>query len=166
MLLTLRDGEAERLALDGVVVRTIGVPLNRAKCDLSLALAATGRGLTGGLTYSTGLFDEGSVARIVDRLRLLLEQVASAATVRLAELAPLDVAEYQRVITDWNRTERPFPHEATIAGRFAEQVAVHAADAHGARIALPKTAKRRPPRESGVPDRDSGRGISRGGAAR
>jgi amino acid adenylation domain-containing protein len=107
--------------LPGLSVSGAGAELASAKFDLSLGLAATSHGLLGGLTYSTDLFEPGTVERMVRHLERVLEQVAADADVRLSRLELLGDAERALVLEEWNRTAAEVPTDRCIHELFAEQ---------------------------------------------
>ncbi|HEX2076802.1 MAG TPA: condensation domain-containing protein, partial [Longimicrobium sp.] len=109
-------------ALPGLSVSGVDAELASAKFDLSLALTATSRGLRGGLTYSTDLFERSTVLRMLSHLERVLEQVAADADVRLSQLGLLGDAERALVLEAWNRTERPYPRGVCIHELFEAQV--------------------------------------------
>ncbi|HEX8903890.1 MAG TPA: amino acid adenylation domain-containing protein, partial [Longimicrobiaceae bacterium] len=94
-----------------------------AKFDLVLAFMATRRGLLGGLTYSTDLFERGTIVRMHGHLARVLEQVAADADVRLSQLALLGQAERALVLEAWNRTDEPFTDLVLIHRHFEAQAA-------------------------------------------
>jgi amino acid adenylation domain-containing protein len=93
-----------------------------AKFDLTLAFAAKGQELRGALSYSTDLFERGTIVRMLDHLRRVLEQVTTNPDVRLSRLELLDEAERALVLEAWNRTERPYPRGVCIHELFEAQV--------------------------------------------
>uniref|UniRef100_UPI003B3A91E7 amino acid adenylation domain-containing protein n=1 Tax=Longimicrobium sp. TaxID=2029185 RepID=UPI003B3A91E7 len=94
-----------------------------AKFDLALALVASGKSLVGGMIYSTGLFERGTMARMVGHLARVLEQVVANPDVRLSRLELLAQAERERVLDEWNRTEAEYPADATLHTLFQAQAA-------------------------------------------
>ncbi|HEX8245657.1 MAG TPA: condensation domain-containing protein, partial [Longimicrobium sp.] len=121
VLFTLQTAGGAGAALPGVSVSPVEAERVSAKFDLSLVLTPTPRGLRGGLTYSTDLFDRGTVDRMLGHLARVLEQVAADADVRLSRLALAGPEERAQVVVEWNRTERPFP-EGCIHPLFEAQV--------------------------------------------
>lgn len=73
--------------------------------------------------YNTDLFDEETIARWVGHYRTLL-QAALAQPEQPAMLLPLlDDGERQRMLVDWNATERAFPLDRVFSQLFEQQVA-------------------------------------------
>ncbi|HYR08037.1 MAG TPA: amino acid adenylation domain-containing protein, partial [Longimicrobium sp.] len=106
VMFTLHDAKGGGGALPGLEVSGAGAAGEIAKFDLSLELTATPQGLRGVLTYSTDLFERGTVERMLGHLERVLEQVAADADVRLSRLELLGEAERALVLGTWNHTER------------------------------------------------------------
>ncbi|HYR11430.1 MAG TPA: amino acid adenylation domain-containing protein, partial [Longimicrobium sp.] len=123
VLFTLQNAGGGGGALPGLDVSGAGAELGSAQFDLSLTLAATARGLRGGLNYSTDLFERGTIVRMIGHLARVLEQVAADADVRLSRLELLGDAERALVLEAWNRTEGEYPAEACIHQVFQRQAA-------------------------------------------
>ncbi|HEU4561306.1 MAG TPA: amino acid adenylation domain-containing protein, partial [Longimicrobium sp.] len=110
-------------ALPGLSVSEFDAELASAKFDLSLSLTATSRGLQGGLTYSTDLFEPDTIARMARHLERVLEQVAADADVRLSRLELLSAEERGLVVDAWNRTAAEYPADRCIHQLFEAQAA-------------------------------------------
>jgi amino acid adenylation domain-containing protein len=95
-----------------------------AKFDLTLAVVAAGGELRGALSYSTDLFERGTVVRMLGHLRRVLEQAAADADVRLSRLDLLGEAERARVLEEWSRAERTHPRGERIHELFEAQAAL------------------------------------------
>ncbi|HEV3048761.1 MAG TPA: amino acid adenylation domain-containing protein, partial [Longimicrobium sp.] len=95
-------------ALPGLSVSGVGAKGASAKFDLSLVLTATSQGLRGGLSYSTDLFERGTIERMLGHLERVLEQVAADADVRFSQLELLGDVEREQVLGAWNQTERGY----------------------------------------------------------
>jgi len=119
----LQNAEGEEGALPGLEVSGVGEDLDVAKFDLSLTLVATPQGLRGGVNYSTGLFERGTIERMLGHLERVLEQVAADADVRLSRLELLGQAERALVLEAWNRTDAAAPADACVHALFEAQVA-------------------------------------------
>jgi amino acid adenylation domain-containing protein len=123
VLFTLQNTEGRGGALPGLSVSGAGAELASAKFDLSLALSATTQGLRGGLTYSTDLFERGTIDRMVSHLTRVLEQVAADADATLSRLELLGQAERRQVLEEWNRTAAGHPADRCIHELFEAQAA-------------------------------------------
>jgi amino acid adenylation domain-containing protein len=123
VIFTLQTAGGDGAALPGLGVSPVEAERVSAKFDLSLALTPTPHGLRGGLTYSTDLFDRGTVDRMLGHLERVLEQVADDADVRLSQLELLGQAERARVLDEWNRTEAEHPADRCIHQLFEAQAA-------------------------------------------
>ncbi|HEV3049408.1 MAG TPA: amino acid adenylation domain-containing protein, partial [Longimicrobium sp.] len=123
VMFTLQNAGGGGGALPGLSVSGVGEVREIAKFDLSLTLSANAQGLRGGLTYSTDLFERGTVARMLGHLERVLEQVAADADVRLSQLDLLGEAERALVLEEWNRTAAGGPANRRVHELFAEQAA-------------------------------------------
>ncbi|MFL5538127.1 MAG: condensation domain-containing protein, partial [Longimicrobiaceae bacterium] len=110
-------------ALPGLEVSPVEAERVSAKFDLSLVLTPTSRGLRGGVTYSTDLFERSTVDRMLGQLERVLEQVAADADVRLSQLELLGEAERALVLEAWNRTAAEYPADRCIHQLFEAQAA-------------------------------------------
>ncbi len=106
----------------GLVVRGVEVESATAQFDLTLTVYEAAGGLHATFVYSTDLFERETVARMLVHLRHVLEQVAADPDVRLSRLHLADGDERARVVTEWNRTERPYPRGVCIHDVFHAQV--------------------------------------------
>ncbi|HEX9940303.1 MAG TPA: amino acid adenylation domain-containing protein, partial [Longimicrobium sp.] len=118
----LHEADIPGGGLAGLRDREVEAETRTTKFDLSLDLMVTSRGLAGGLTYSTDLFEAGTIRRMLDHLRRVLEQVAADPDVRLSRIGLAGAEERRRVVEEWNRTEVPFPRDACVHQLFEAQV--------------------------------------------
>jgi amino acid adenylation domain-containing protein len=123
VIFTLQTAGGEGSALPGLSVSPVEAERVSAKFDFSLVLTPTARGLRGGATYSTDLFERGTVDRMLGHLERVLEQVAADADVRLSQLELLGEAERARVLEAWNRTDAGYPADRCIHELFEVQAA-------------------------------------------
>ncbi|MGW8776039.1 amino acid adenylation domain-containing protein, partial [Streptomyces sp. NPDC055794] len=126
---TTQQDALAALATTGLGVSLVDVTTGVAKLDLALELAehrdADGApaGLVGAAEYSADLFDEGTVALLVERFLRLLEALVADPGRRIGDVDVLSARELDRVLVEWNDTARR-PVDRT----FADYVARHAAD--------------------------------------
>ncbi|MBB4635033.1 non-ribosomal peptide synthetase [Longimicrobium terrae] len=123
-------------ALPGITVRELEMEGATTKFDLSLYLAAGDDGLRGVLGYSTDLFRPGTVERMAEHLRRVLEQVAANPGMRLSAVELLADEERGRVLREWSGAAVAAPPAAECvhhafearAARTPDAVAVESAD--------------------------------------
>ncbi|HEX6747845.1 MAG TPA: non-ribosomal peptide synthase/polyketide synthase [Longimicrobium sp.] len=123
VMFTLQNAGGGGGALAGLKMSGAAPAMEVARFDLSLELAATPRGLRGGLSYSTDLFERGTIERMLGHLERVLEQVAADADVRLSQLELLGQAERALVLEEWSRTAAGVPANRCVHELFAEQAA-------------------------------------------
>jgi amino acid adenylation domain-containing protein/non-ribosomal peptide synthase protein (TIGR01720 family) len=73
--------------------------------------------------YSTALFDETTVQRMLHQYRMLLEQIVAQPAQRAATLTLLTPADRRQLLYAWNATQAPFPHDHGLQHLFEAQVA-------------------------------------------
>jgi amino acid adenylation domain-containing protein len=114
--------DASAAPLDGLRVIGGEAPLDTIKFDLTLTCVETPQGVRGALSYATDLFDRPTAARMVDHLRLLLEQAVADADAPVSTLQLLAGAERAQVLDAWNDTEAPFPDDVCLHALIEAQV--------------------------------------------
>jgi non-ribosomal peptide synthetase component F len=113
---------ARQAASDGRPPRA-EVRSGTAKFDLFLDLWEAPHEVTGGIEYSTDLFDADTVARLAGHFRNLLEGMVADPERPLSQLPLLAPDEHRRLVVDWNATARPYPREACVHELFEAQAA-------------------------------------------
>ncbi len=94
-----------------------------SKFDLTFSVAEATDGFELSLEYNSDLYERGSAERMVAQFIVLLEQALKTPAAPLSRLSLLDEAQQQRVLVEFNDTERPFDAQATLASLFEAQVA-------------------------------------------
>ncbi|HEY0078606.1 MAG TPA: amino acid adenylation domain-containing protein, partial [Pyrinomonadaceae bacterium] len=122
VLFVLQNAPSEALELEGLKASLLDVESGTAKFDLMLSLEETSEGLEGVCEYSTDLFDDRTVSRMLEHLRTLLVGAVESPERRINELPLLTEAE-RRALSEWNATASEFPREACIHELVAEQAA-------------------------------------------
>ncbi|MGH9830337.1 MAG: AMP-binding protein, partial [Blastocatellia bacterium] len=72
--------------------------------DLELQLWDEGEGIEGTLTYSTDLFDETTIARLLAHFKLVLEAATKQPATCICALPILTEAEHSQLLIEWNDT--------------------------------------------------------------
>jgi amino acid adenylation domain-containing protein len=93
-----------------------------AKFDLALFVRDAGDRIGLACEYSTDLFEDATVSRLLDNLLVLLEALVEDPGQRVADLPLLAPAERQRVLVEWNQTAAPYQREACLHQLFEAQV--------------------------------------------
>ena len=133
VLLAVQNAPAPPIELSGLTVAPVRQPARTAQFDLSLTLYDTEPGLSGDLAWSTDLFDEPTIRRLLEHLTLLLGAMAASPTLRISELPLAGEAELAQILTEWSgagRSTAPVSdglllHE--LLARTAERVPDHPA---------------------------------------
>ncbi|ALG09253.1 non-ribosomal peptide synthetase [Kibdelosporangium phytohabitans] len=117
VMLTLHNTGEQLPRLPGLAVTEVEVGRRNAKYDLSLDLTESADGIDGSLDYNVALFDQPTVAAMVDRLLRLLDAVATAPDRIVADIDLLTPVERETPDTS---TDVPF---LSIVDVFAQRVA-------------------------------------------
>ncbi len=114
-------------ARTGLQVELLPLPLFAGQDDLALEWVESPDGLRGFLKGNADLFTPATLARMADRLAVLLEAIATlelpALAQPIAHLPLLTAAERQQLLVTWNETATAYPHDQCIHHRFEAQVA-------------------------------------------
>jgi amino acid adenylation domain-containing protein len=121
VLFALQNGPALVLQFEGLTVELIDLDFGRGKFDLWLNLRVTADGWSGFVEYSSDLFEEATVRRLIGHYVTLLHGIVADPDCRLGELPLLTAAERQQLLVDGNNTRVSYPREKTIHERFDEQ---------------------------------------------
>ncbi|HEV7518894.1 MAG TPA: amino acid adenylation domain-containing protein, partial [Thermoanaerobaculia bacterium] len=112
----------------GLAVSLLDSDNGTAKMDLYLLLWEERGGLAGTVEYSTDLFEEATVLRLVRHFECLLAGLVATPGRPVRELPMLAAPERHQLLAEWNDTGAPFP-EATLLHQFFEVVAARAPEA-------------------------------------
>jgi amino acid adenylation domain-containing protein len=145
VLFALRDTGRGELRIAGLRAEPLAAASGGVKFDLELELAEEGERIAGTLVYRADRFDAGTVERMAEHLRVLLEGAAAAPGLRLSDLPLLDPAERRRVLEEWN-APAAYPDGRLVHQLFAEQAArtpgAPAAESEGAVLTYAELERR------------------------
>ncbi|WP_217607396.1 AMP-binding protein, partial [Chitinophaga sp. GbtcB8] len=116
-------GITEHMLGEGLSLHAEPVEGNSTKFDLSVALSASSAGLNIDITYSTDLFEAGTVSRMLSHYEQLLQAVVSNPASAIEKLEILGVVEKQLLLQGFNDTEIAYATEKTLVDVFEAQVA-------------------------------------------
>jgi len=94
-----------------------------AKFDLTLYLTEDEGALSAIFEYSTDLFADETIARLIGHWQTLLQSIAASPDTIVTRLPMLPPHERSLLLHDWNRTATDFPREASLGELFYEQAA-------------------------------------------
>ncbi|HEX8495517.1 MAG TPA: amino acid adenylation domain-containing protein [Pyrinomonadaceae bacterium] len=116
------SAQPEEPALDNSNSQQGHAERGTAKFDLSLALQETESGLSGVIEYSTDLFDDETISRMIGHFERLLESITADPQKRLSALQLLTDEEQHRLLFDWNDVKTDYPRDFCIHRLFEAQV--------------------------------------------
>jgi amino acid adenylation domain-containing protein len=103
VMFVLQDAELPRLSLPGLSVSPVELDTGTAKFDLTLYMERGNGELRGWWNFNSDMFDEASIARMHERLLMLLEGIVAAPDTPIAAL-PILSAEDRARLSYWNST--------------------------------------------------------------
>ncbi|HLI05587.1 MAG TPA: amino acid adenylation domain-containing protein [Ktedonobacteraceae bacterium] len=106
----------------GWTITHLDIDTGTAKFDLSLILEERPDGLLGRFEYSTDLFDDATIERMVQHWLTLLEGIVAHPDKRLSELPLLTEQERHQLLVEWNNTTAPYPATTCVHHLFEQQV--------------------------------------------
>ncbi len=114
-------GVMPRGDLGGLQVEAFPLDCRTARFDIELQMMEHGGALNGWLQYDLDLFEEATARGLAERFQRLLAVMTNDITQRVSEADILGPEERQRVLLDWNRTQRDWP-PGSITELFERQV--------------------------------------------
>ncbi|WP_338846005.1 amino acid adenylation domain-containing protein [Massilia sp. W12] len=123
VMFALQNAAEGELHMPGLRVTALTAPHSTTQFDLSLSMTERPDGLEAALEYSSDLFQQASVERILQQFQTLLEGMTQDGDQTVARLPLLNAQQYQQLIRDFNRTGAAFPRHATLPQLFEAQVA-------------------------------------------
>ena len=116
------QGENNGWKFGELQVTDFKLDLPTSKFDLVMFVAEGRQGATVELNYSTDLFEAETMRRALGHYERLLTAVVENPERRICELPLLNQQEIEQ-LEKWNRTERDYPHDKSVADLFEEQAA-------------------------------------------
>jgi amino acid adenylation domain-containing protein/FkbM family methyltransferase len=121
--LALQRRVSDDLRLDDLQIEPVEVERPTSKFDLMLTLAESPAGIQGLVEYSSDLFEDQTISRMLGHWQTLLAAVVADPDRRIAELPLLTTAEATQILHTWNQTRRDYAPQPSIQQRFEAQVA-------------------------------------------
>ena len=117
-----QNNEITGLHFPGLTLSEVGTCDPMTKYDLTVNLNEVGGCIRGSVEYATALFDQATIERHVCYLQNLLAAMVADDTQLVGSIPLLSAAERERIVIDWNATERPYRSDVCIHELFEEQV--------------------------------------------
>jgi len=92
------------------------------KFDLSVTIDVSGSELKGRIGYATGLFQKDTIHRLAHHYIYLLRQLTDVPSDPYERMSLLDPCEYNKIVYEWNSTERDYPRGKSLTQLFEDQV--------------------------------------------
>ncbi|BAY48354.1 amino acid adenylation domain-containing protein [Scytonema sp. HK-05] len=109
VVFSLQNTPIEALQLPGLRLSLFEFDSKTAKLDLEFHLWQDLESLKGQVIYSTDLFDDTTISRMLGHFQTLLESIVTHPQQRLSDLPLLTARERQQLLIDWNNTRRDYP---------------------------------------------------------
>ena len=121
--LVLQNVPTGAFELSDLTLSTLEIENNTSRIDLTLAIKDGGEYLSGSLEYSTELFDESTVKRMLGHYTTLLESIAADPQQRISNLSFLSETELGGLLQQSTGTKVDYPANSCIHELFEAQVA-------------------------------------------
>ncbi|MCT7979017.1 non-ribosomal peptide synthetase [Laspinema olomoucense] len=131
----LQNAPMQGLELPGLTLSPQPLEAGTARFDLELHLweqsstnpmwVDSREGISGFVIYSTDLFEESTIGRLVAHFQTLLEAIVANPDQRIGDLPLLSEAERDQLLVQWNQTEVDYPQELAIHQLVEIQAAEH-----------------------------------------
>ncbi|MCY1045883.1 amino acid adenylation domain-containing protein [Corallococcus sp. bb12-1] len=126
--LILQNAPSSDLELPGLKLREESSSTGAAKFDMTWVVTDTARGLECLCEYSTDLYTQATIDRMMGHLREVLLGALARPEERISRLPLLSAQERQQVLRAWNDTASPLP-EVLLAHQLFEAQAARTPDA-------------------------------------
>jgi amino acid adenylation domain-containing protein len=121
VMFVLENTPFAALQLAGLQVTPLPTDIGTAVYDLTLSLTEANGEFRGFVEYSTELFDRITIQRLIACYEMVLQGVAADPERHIDALAITPLAERAKALSEWNRTEAPFPIDKCLHHLFEEQ---------------------------------------------
>ena len=123
VMFQLQNASRDEWRLDGLECRFLREGRDVANFDLSLTMWDAVPNLTGAIEYSTELFEQATIERLIEHYRTLLANIVAHPQRPIADLAMVTETERQQLLVEWNDTAREFALGHGVAELFEQQAA-------------------------------------------
>lgn len=131
VVFALQNAPIEQLELPGLTLSPQQFDTQTTRFDLEFHLwertqnnglwVDSSEGISGFVIYSTDLFDEATIRRMLEHFQKLLEGIVAHPEQRIANLPLLTKTELHQLLVEWNNTQADYPKNLCIHQLFAAQ---------------------------------------------
>ena len=121
VMFALQNAPREAQDLKELTITRVPLESGTSKFELTFFITETANELSCYLEYNTDLFDEITIARMLNHFEVLLEGIVADQNQRLAKLLLLTETERQQLLSEWNDTRVEFPSEDCLHQLFEAQ---------------------------------------------
>lgn len=122
VVFSLQNTPIVALELPGLTLSLFEYDCKTAKLDLELHLWQDLDSLKGQMVYSTDLFDDTTITRMLGHFQTLLESIVANPEQRISDLSLLTEEERQELLIDWNNTKKNHPENKCFHQLFEAQM--------------------------------------------
>ncbi|MDG2156241.1 MAG: non-ribosomal peptide synthase/polyketide synthase, partial [Gammaproteobacteria bacterium] len=108
----------------GLAAEKIALSTNTTKFDMTLFAFEVGETLAIDFEYNSDLYKRSTIEQLATHYVNLLESIVAQPTCAIDALPMLDSGERNRLVVEWNNTNRPYPADATLQTLLEAQVAL------------------------------------------
>ncbi|MCB0165830.1 MAG: amino acid adenylation domain-containing protein, partial [Anaerolineae bacterium] len=122
VIFALQNIPAQAIDLPRLTLTDYVIETNAVKFELSVELHETSSGLRGVIEYSTDLFDDPTIHRMIGHYQTLLKSIVANPHQPITHLPLLTETEQQQLLVEWNDTHTDFPLDRCFPQLFEAQV--------------------------------------------
>ncbi len=124
VVFALQNAPISALELPGLTLNPLPFETETTRFDLEFHLwepniqnglwADSSEGISGFIIYSTDLFDDATITRMLGHFQTLLEGIVANPEQRIAQLPLLSASEVNKLLVEWNDTQADYPQDKCI----------------------------------------------------
>lgn len=128
VVFALQNAPMSALELPGLTLNTLPFETETTRFDLEFHLwepntqnglwLDNSEGISGFVIYSTDLFDDATITRMLGHFQTLLEGIVANPEQRIAQLPLLSASELNKLLVQWNNTQADYPQNKCIHQLF------------------------------------------------
>ena len=123
MLVLSNTLEVPELKLGNITASREVVAHNSSKFDITFFITETPHGLEGTAAYSTDLFSEDTITKMIGHFKNLLSSLVKDPSQAVGKLTILSGEEEQQLLKEFNAVTIDYPKDKSVVSLFEEQVA-------------------------------------------